>query len=187
MDARYDRYLQYVQDTSRPDAREKRLACYRELDGFTCDSIGALVLAVGGNTNVRKWVARAIKDGEIIQRDDGRLVLPAAEPVTEQLTILRAQQILKHVAELTRDYHTLEYNSEMWLALRRINQTCHEPESVPPLEDDPELSPVAAMSEGASEYIDYDNQGDETPKQTEKRLARASGVSKYPWVPGQGE
>lgn len=125
----YERYAAYVQRTSLPKTRETRMSIFRELDGQTHASVSGLLRAIGGNTKTRDWVSQAIKDGEIVQREDGRLVLPSHKRAPEQLTIPRAKQILAHVAELTRDYYTLEEHSDLWWAMLRINGFAHEPEN----------------------------------------------------------
>jgi hypothetical protein len=81
------RFFEYVERTSRVDARPKRMALFALLSGRTFVSVTALVQAVAGNTKDRMWVAQAQKDGEVIRLGgNGALTVPSARGEAEAVS-----------------------------------------------------------------------------------------------------
>ena len=70
------RFINYVDTTTRPDAREKRRQLLSALDGQTCWSINELVDTVHGNSRDKAWCSSALAAGEIVRLENGRLGLP---------------------------------------------------------------------------------------------------------------
>jgi len=74
--AEFSRFSAYVEETTRPVARAKRLAMFQVLDGREAKSMRDLSERVGGNKLDAAWISQAIRDGEIVITSEGTLCLP---------------------------------------------------------------------------------------------------------------
>src|SRR3989304_178044 len=77
--AQNQRFIDYVQRTSRPEVQEQRCKLLSALTGWTCKTARELTASIQGNTNTRKWISEAMQVGEIVRREDGVLILPPPE------------------------------------------------------------------------------------------------------------
>jgi hypothetical protein len=66
-----DRFIRYVEKTTRPQAQEKRRSMLSHLLGHQITSAVGLAAAVGGNTKDQAWISQAMKDGEITKDEAG--------------------------------------------------------------------------------------------------------------------
>jgi hypothetical protein len=85
-----DRFRAYVERTTRPEARKRRSRLVHELNEHFNTSVLGLVNAVGGNAGDRTWVARAIRDGEIVRSPEGWLRLRQGSGLAHDQIVERA-------------------------------------------------------------------------------------------------
>lgn len=157
------RFTDYVNKTSRPAVREQRAQLLGALTGWTCTSVRELCASVGGNTNIRKWIAQAVADGEIVLHESGTYRLPPPEQgdALDQLFIdaLGANRRLK--MELLR----LGLLPTLVSLLRQAEGLIDDHRDPMPEDSEP--------PNGGQEYDpEKDFEGDETEKQWAARMER---------------
>jgi hypothetical protein len=159
-------------------ARSKMLALIPRIDGHEHSTFKSLAGSASPDQQTR--IGRAFKEGLFIRRPDNTFGWPdpraAGASVPDTDTAAR-------VGAMTRDYYLLPEGAAQYQLMRLHNistwsaevleamyqESLHEFEA-PTAEQKPKKPP--SMSTGCSEYINFDEQGDETVAQTQKRLAK---------------
>jgi len=164
--AQNQRFIDYVQRTSRPEVQEQRCKLLSALTGWTCKTARELTASIQGNTNTRKWISEAMQVGEIVRREDGVLILPP--PETGSRVDRAVTTWCDAGLELRRALLAAELPMELVEAIRKAEARVID--HFDPLPEDPEETDRPYDPE-------KDREGDETQTQYEERLARPQNQS----------